>query len=250
MVTREETIDLFKRNGDDGWINLVEMIFDGKPEGIEIREVWEKYAELRVSYTGTDKVFGNLVNKIGFISQKTCQKCGRSGRKTYINGWEIILCDEHYHHTTAKRKDAEEWFYPEDKTKTNQRLVDVSLLVKDYEEALAFYVDKLEFQESWSKTVSYKKRGIAIAPLYHHLAPNIILQKGETPEELECVGKQAVGKTAFTLYTDNLDPYFNRLKEREVNIIQEPQEEEWGKEAIITDLYGNWWNVIEEKYDW
>jgi len=46
MITRKEAIEQYKRNGEEGWINLLEMVFDGKPESIEITNVWPKYAEM------------------------------------------------------------------------------------------------------------------------------------------------------------------------------------------------------------
>ncbi len=250
MITREEAIAQYKRNGEEGWINLLEMVFDGKPEGIEITDVWPKYAEMQIDYTGSDKTFQDLVNKICFISTKTCQKCGKSGRSAEVDGWEMILCDEHFNAAEAENKEAWEWFHPEDKTSTNQKIAGISILVDDYENANAFYADKLEFVWGWDKTIYYTKQGVAVAPMDHHLSPSIILLKAETPEETALIGKQTTERTAFLIYTDNMDLYFSRLVERGVPVIREPIEREWGKEAVIADLYGNVWRIVEEKHSW
>lgn len=250
MITREEAIEQYKRSGEEGWIHLLEMVFDGKPEGIEIRDVWPKYAEMRIDFTGSDKTFQNLVNKIGFISTKTCQKCGKSGRRVEVDGWELILCDEHFNAAEADTKTAWDWFDPEDKTLTNQKIAAIFILVDDEEKAREFYAEKLEFVWGWNKTVYYTKQGVAVAPLDHHLSPSVVLLKAETPEEAAVVGKQATERTAFLIDTDNLDLYFSRLVERGVSVIREPIEQQWGKEAMIADLYGNVWRIVEEKDNW
>lgn len=250
MITKEETIALFRRNDWDGWINLVEIIFDGKPDGIVIREVWDKYAELRVYYDGDDKVFSNLVNTVGFISRKMCQKCGKSGRHVQIDGWEKILCDEHFDATEAKNKFANEWFHPENKAITSQRLAQVALLVADYDEALIFYTEKLGFYLEEDTQLTETKRWIVVAPLMSHLATRIVFVKAKTESELTAIGNQVGGKVGFFLYTDNIDRYFNHLRENGVKIIQEPLEQPWGKVAIFADLYGNLWDLIEKKHGW
>jgi len=103
---------------------------------------------------------------------------------------------------------------------------------------------------SGDKTIYYTKQGVAVAPMDHQLSPSIILLKAETPEETALIGKQATERTAFLIYTDNMDLYFRRLVERGVPVIREPIEQEWGKEAIIADLYGNVWRIVEEKDNW
>jgi predicted enzyme related to lactoylglutathione lyase len=250
MITREEAIEQYKRNGEEGWINLLEMVFDGKPEGIEIRDVWPKYAEMQIYYEGSDKIFQNLVNKICFISTKTCQKCGKSGRRAEVDGWEMILCDEHFHAAETSNKETWNWFDPEDKTSTNQKIGGIYILVDDYDKANTFYKEKLEFVWGWNETVYYTKQGVAVAPMDHHLSPSFILLKAETPEELALIGKQTNERSALLIYTDNLDLYFSRLVERGVQIIREPIEQEWGKEAVIADLYGNVLKIVEDKHNW
>ncbi|MGV3611326.1 MAG: VOC family protein [Fluviicola sp.] len=245
MITREKAIEQYKRNGEEGWINLLEMVFDGKPEGIEITDVWPKYAEMRIDYTGFDKNFSKMVQHVCFMSTKICQKCGKSGRRTTIDNWEMILCDEHFNASEAQDKEAWDWFDPEDKTNTTQKIGGIFLLVNDCDEARDFYADKLEFVWGWNEIVYYTKQGVAVGPSDENFASNFILLKAETPEELALIGKQATERTPFLMYTDNMDLYFSRLVERGVPVIQKPITQEWGKEAVITDLYGNVWKIVE-----
>lgn len=95
-MNREEAKQRFEMNGDKGWFNLIDMIYDYKPDHIDITDVWEKYAALRVRYEGEDEAFSELILHIHYISRKTCQVCGMSGGHTIIKGWETTLCDLHY----------------------------------------------------------------------------------------------------------------------------------------------------------
>lgn len=95
-MTREDAKHRFEMNGDKGWFNLIDMIYDYKPGHIDITDVWEKYAALRVRYEGEDESFNEHIHHIHYISRKTCQVCGMSGGHAIIKGWETTLCDMHY----------------------------------------------------------------------------------------------------------------------------------------------------------
>ncbi len=95
-MEREDARHRFEMNGDKGWLNLIDIIYDYKPDHIDITDVWEKYATLELRYEGFDDAFRELIHHIRYISKKTCQVCGMSGGHTIINGWETTLCDFHY----------------------------------------------------------------------------------------------------------------------------------------------------------
>jgi hypothetical protein len=87
-----------------GWFNLIDIIFDNKPKDVEITEVFQKWAGLKVDYNGENEDFNYLLDRIYYISQKMCEVCGLSGGYTIIDGWETTLCNEHFNASTAKNK--------------------------------------------------------------------------------------------------------------------------------------------------
>ncbi len=87
-----------------GWLNLVDIIFDNKPEHIKITWVFQKWAGLKVDYDGEDLHFEELLDTIYLISQFICEICGKSGGFTIIDGWDTTLCDAHSEESTAKQK--------------------------------------------------------------------------------------------------------------------------------------------------
>ena len=91
-----------------GWFTLVEILYDNKPESIEITAVFQKWAGLKVDYEGEDVHFEELAETVYSISQKMCEKCGASGNYTMIDGWETTLCNRHYAESEAKQKYREE----------------------------------------------------------------------------------------------------------------------------------------------
>jgi len=101
---REEVKKHFESNGDTGWHTLIDIIYDNKPDHVEISEVFEKYAWLEVRYMGEDENYEYLLDAIKTVSQSMCQVCGASGRHSLIDGWETTLCDEHFENSAAGHK--------------------------------------------------------------------------------------------------------------------------------------------------
>lgn len=87
-----------------GWLTLVDIVYDNVPEGIEIKEVFQKWGGLKVQYDGENIHFEELVDNVYYISQKMCEVCGKSGGNTIMDGWETTLCDQHYKESDAKEK--------------------------------------------------------------------------------------------------------------------------------------------------
>ena len=104
MMKKEEALAHIKENCGDGWLTLVEIIFDNKPDHINIDVVFQKWGGLKVDYEGEDEDFESLCDAIYSLSQKMCETCGRSGGYTVIDGWETTLCDEHYRASDARQK--------------------------------------------------------------------------------------------------------------------------------------------------
>lgn len=77
-----------------GWLNLVDIVYDNKPEGIEITEVFQKWAGLKVDYEGENEHFEELTKMVYYISEKMCEICGKSGGYTVYRrmGSHFVRC--------------------------------------------------------------------------------------------------------------------------------------------------------------
>lgn len=104
MLRLEEAKEFIRKTNGEGWLLLVDIIYDNLPAGIVITEVFQKYGGLEVRYEGQDEEFEYLVSNIRFISQKMCEICGRSGEYSIVDGWETTLCQMHHDKSEAKKK--------------------------------------------------------------------------------------------------------------------------------------------------
>ena len=124
-----------------------------------------------------------------------------------------------------------------------QTITHITLLVNDYEEAIHFYTQKLNFNLVEDRWVSESKRRVAVAPRKCPLA--ILLAKASNKEQLIRVGNQTGGRVFFYLHTDSFNEDYQRLVANNVKIIKGPTIEPWGKVAVFEDLYGNQWDLVE-----
>ncbi|MBT0812655.1 VOC family protein [Litoribacter ruber] len=126
----------------------------------------------------------------------------------------------------------------------NQRFVQMSLLVRDYDEAIEFYVKKLKFLLIEDTPLSETKRWVVVKPQGSGGA-SLLLAKAANPEQLNYVGNQAGGRVFLFLYTDNLERDLENLNLHNIPIVRGPVNEEYGKVVVFKDLYGNLWDLIE-----
>lgn len=127
-----------------------------------------------------------------------------------------------------------------------QFLSQIALVVKDYDEAIDFYVNKLGFELVEDTVLSPEKRWVKVKPAN---APShgchLLLAKASTTEQLKSIGNQTGGRVFLFLHTDDFDRDFNRLQEHGITIVRPPQVEPYGKVLVFSDLYGNLWDLIE-----
>jgi uncharacterized glyoxalase superfamily protein PhnB len=124
-----------------------------------------------------------------------------------------------------------------------QQLFQISLLVHNYDEAIAFYTQKLNFDLLEDTTLSKEKRWVRIAPKGSEMS--LLLAKASNDEQKEHVGNQTGGRVFLFLHTDNLDRDYQNLIDQGIKIMRERSEEAFGKVAVFADLYGNLWDLIE-----
>jgi catechol 2,3-dioxygenase-like lactoylglutathione lyase family enzyme len=119
----------------------------------------------------------------------------------------------------------------------------IALIVRDYDEAIAFYTEKLGFTLVEDKPMEHK-RWVLIAPPGTN-APCLLLARAVTPEQESRIGNQTGGRVFLFLHTDNFQRDYQDFKARGVRFLRPPQEEEYGTVAVFEDLYGNKWDLLQ-----
>ena len=128
----------------------------------------------------------------------------------------------------------------------NQRLVQMALVVDDYDEAIEFYTKVLHFDLVEDTKLSETKRWVLVQPKGEGTC-RLLLAKASTEEQRTRIGNQTGGRVFLFLHTDNFERDFQNLKAHKVKIVREPSVEEYGTVAVFEDLYGNLWDLIEPK---
>ena len=127
-----------------------------------------------------------------------------------------------------------------------QEIAQLALVVRDYDEALDFYLNKLKFKLVEDTVLSETKRWVVISPP-GSTGCNLLLARAANPEQISRIGNQTGGRVFLFLYTDNFNRDFQNLQDQKVEIIRQPSKEEYGTVAVFADLYGNLWDLIEAK---
>jgi catechol 2,3-dioxygenase-like lactoylglutathione lyase family enzyme len=126
-----------------------------------------------------------------------------------------------------------------------QRIGLVSLVVDDYDDALAFFIGKLGFSLVEDTVVpEQSKRWLVVAPPGAD-GSRLLLAKASNEEQKSRIGSQAGGRVFLFLYTDNFWRDYERYKANGIVFIREPKREAYGMVAVFKDLYGNLWDLLE-----
>lgn len=122
-----------------------------------------------------------------------------------------------------------------------------ALVVRDYDEALAFYVGKLGFElVEDSYQPEQDKRWVTIRPPNApHDATTILLARASTDRQVQFIGDQTGGRVFLFLATDDFDRDFAAFSEAGVEWVRPPAVQDYGKVAVFRDLYGNLWDLVE-----
>jgi catechol 2,3-dioxygenase-like lactoylglutathione lyase family enzyme len=125
-----------------------------------------------------------------------------------------------------------------------QELFLISLLVSDYDEAIAFYTGKLHFNLKEDTRLSTEKRWVVVTPPGSN-GCGLLLAKAANDEQRSRIGNQTGGRVFLFLRTDNFERDYKNLLDKDVTIIREPRLEPYGTVAVFADPYGNLWDLIE-----
>ena len=127
----------------------------------------------------------------------------------------------------------------------DQSLGLVSLVVRDYDEALSFFVGQLEFElVEDTPVLEQNKRWIVVRPKGTN-GSCLLLARASNDEQLEAVGNQAGGRVFLFLYTDNFWRDYQKYKDRGVEFIRPPQQQPYGMVAVFKDVCGNAWDLLQ-----
>jgi len=125
-----------------------------------------------------------------------------------------------------------------------QTLGYVALVVRDYDEAITFFTQTLNFTLIEDTRLTDEKRWVLVAPPGSQ-GSKLLLARAATPEQFSHVGNQTGGRVAFFLHTDDFWRDYNEMKSRKVLFVRDPKEEPYGTVAVFEDLYGNKWDLLQ-----
>jgi catechol 2,3-dioxygenase-like lactoylglutathione lyase family enzyme len=129
-----------------------------------------------------------------------------------------------------------------------QSLAHIALVVRDYDEAIAFFTQKLNFTLRQDiDQPEQNKRWVLVAPPGSEggNGASILLARASTPQQEAFIGDQAGGRVFLFLQTDDFWRDYEQMKSRGIEFTRAPNEAAYGTVAVFKDLYGNLWDLIE-----
>ncbi len=127
-----------------------------------------------------------------------------------------------------------------------QKIGWITLLVRDYDEAIAFYTEKLRFEVLEDTAMGDGKRWVVVAPPDGE-GSGLLLAKAASSEQEKRIGTQAGERVFLFLQTEDFRRSYEYMKSRGVVFLEEPREEAYGAVVVFEDLYGNKWDFLELK---
>ncbi|MFK5958305.1 MAG: VOC family protein [Lutibacter sp.] len=128
----------------------------------------------------------------------------------------------------------------------NRKIAQIALLVKDYDEAIDFYVNKLQFKLIEDTVLDKNKRWVLVSPNIEN-SSSVLLAKADDENQNKFIGNQSGGRVFLFLHTNNFEKEYKNLKDNNVKIVRDPVVEPYGTVLVFEDLYGNLWDLIEPK---
>lgn len=126
-----------------------------------------------------------------------------------------------------------------------QSIVHIALVVKDYDEAIAFYTKKLNFElieDTYQPELD--KRWVVIAPPGSS-GTTILLARASNDTQEAFIGNQSGGRVFLFLNTDDFWRDYNDMVDKGIEFVREPKEADYGTVAVFKDLYGNLWDLLQ-----
>lgn len=121
----------------------------------------------------------------------------------------------------------------------------MALVVADYDEAIKFYTEKLNFDLTEDTVLSETKRWVLVTP--KGSACSLLLAKGVGEQQKSRIGNQTGGRVFLFLQTDDFYRDYTKMMKNKITFTRPPSEETYGTVAVFEDLYGNLWDLIQFK---
>ena len=128
----------------------------------------------------------------------------------------------------------------------NRSIANVSILVHDYDEAIAWYTDCLGFELIEDIALTPGKRWVRVAPA-NNSGASLLLARASGAKQQAHVGNQTGGRVFLFLHTDDFWRDYNDMNSRGVKFAEAPREETYGTVVVFEDLYGNRWDLVEHR---
>lgn len=125
-----------------------------------------------------------------------------------------------------------------------QTIGTVTLVVREYDEAIRFFTEQLQFDLIEDSTLDDGKRWVLVAPRGSVGTKLLLAQAADTQQE-QSIGSQTGGRVFLFLHTDDFWRDYNEMSSRGVTFIEEPRREKYGSVAVFLDLYGNRWDLLQ-----
>lgn len=130
-----------------------------------------------------------------------------------------------------------------------QSIVHIAIVVRDYDEALDFYINKLNFvliEDTYQP--EQDKRWVVIAPP-GSTGTTILIARASKPEQEPFIGNQAGGRVFLFLNTDDFWRDYHSMLAKGIKFVREPKKADYGMVAVFEDLYGNLWDLLQLNED-
>ncbi|MDC6364483.1 MULTISPECIES: VOC family protein [Flavobacteriaceae] len=126
---------------------------------------------------------------------------------------------------------------------SKKSIAHITLVVRDYDEAIEFYTQKLNFKLVQDVDLGNGKRWVLVAPKTSECA--LLLGKAANEEQMAAIGNQTGGRVFLFLHTDDFWADYESMKNKGVEFTEKPRKEEYGTVVVFKDLYGNLWDLLQ-----
>ena len=127
-----------------------------------------------------------------------------------------------------------------------QRIAHITIVVRDYDEAIKFYTQKLKFELLEDTRLNETKRWVLVAPKGSKEC-SLLLAKASNENQENSIGNQTGGRVFLFLHTDNFKRDYKNLVDQGIKIVRLPAEKPYGTVAVFEDMYGNLWDLVERQ---
>ena len=125
-----------------------------------------------------------------------------------------------------------------------QKIGNVALVVEDYDEAIAFYTEKLQFTLIEDTPLGDNKRWVLISPPNAN-GTNLLLAAASSEEQKKAIGNQSGGRVFLFLHTNDFWRDYKQMIAKGVVFLEQPRQEAYGTVVVFQDLYGNKWDLLQ-----